>query len=202
MLGSVPVMYNQPPYQPGQPQHPQYPPQSYPPAPYAPRPGMDRSSIPKVVGILAIIFSVIGLLGALVQTFGIYGQLDEKHIPSSALGSFATWNIINMVLAAGVFGIHLAAGILSVRYSPRAPKFITIYGIFALALLVANIALTAALFPDLVSLTLDNPEYARYGLEVLALPWPIVALALMNTRRARQACADPTQRALAEGVFD
>lgn len=173
------------------------------PAPQAPyRPPSPPSAIPRVVGILAIIFSVIGLLGSFTLSVGIAGVLDDKGIPYSALGTFGTWNVIFGILGLALFGLHLTGGILGVKYSRLAPRFITIYALLAIAIVAADIAFTATTLPNEVALKLDDQDMARYAIEVIALPWPIIALSLINTRRAKDACADPARDAVANRVFD
>jgi|GEM_PF-5797942 len=174
-----------------------------PQVPYRPpSPPSPPSAIPRVIGILAIIFSVIGLLGTFTLAAGITGILDEKGIPYSALGTFGTWNIIFGILGLALFGLHLTGGILGVKYSRLAPRFITIYALFALAIIAADIAFTATTLPNEVALKLDDQDMARYAIEIIALPWPIIAMSLINTRRAKDACADPARSAVANRVFD
>lgn len=151
-----------------------------------------RSSIPKVIGILAIVFSSLGLIGTLAVTFGMEDDLRKYDLTRELLGGFGTWMSIYLVLGLALFGVHLAAGILSVKYSPAAPSWMTFYGVAALALLVADVAIAEATFPSGRyghEAVYEAFVYPRIGLAVLALPWPIVVLSLMNQRSARMACA-------------
>jgi hypothetical protein len=147
-----------------------------------------RSAIPRVLGILAIIFSVIGLLFSLVQTFGTYSDIEEMMMDVSELGSFGNWLPAYMAFALLIFGLHLTAGILSVRYSPRCIKWMNGYAIAALLLAVANISLTAATYPEALKLT--DGHKGRIFLDVFALPWPIIVLSLMNLQKTQQACSE------------
>ena len=152
-----------------------------------------RSSIPKVVGILGIIFSAFGIIGSLAMTFGPADALRRFDATSNMLGGFGTWMNVYMVIAALLFGLHLTGAIQSIRYAPSAPRFMTLYGVLALVLLAADIALSIALFPDgrgfMRRALYEEMVYPRLGMAVLALPWPIIALALMNSKSARAACA-------------
>jgi hypothetical protein len=147
-----------------------------------------RSAIPKVLGILAIVFSVFGLLFAVVQTFGTYSDIEEVFLDSSELGTFATWIPAYLVFAVIVFGLHLTAGIFSIRYSSRAIKWMNAYAVFAILLALANIAITATTYPE--ALKISDGHAGRIVLDVFALPWPIIVLSLMNLRSVHLACSD------------
>ncbi len=147
-----------------------------------------RSAIPKVLGILAIVFSAFGLLFSIVQTFGTYGDIDDAYLDPSELGSFATWIPTYMVFAVILFGVHLTAGILSTRYSPRAIKWMNGYANFAILLALANISITTATYPDALKVT--DGHMGRIVLDIFALPWPIIVLSMMNLRSVRLACSD------------
>ena len=140
-------------------------------------------------------FSVIGLFFSLVQTFGTYGDIEGAYLDASELGTFASWIPAYMVFAVITFAIHLTAGILSIRYSPRCIKWMNAYGIFAILLAIANISITAATYPEALKIT--EGHVGRIALDALALPWPIVVLSLMNLRSVHLACNDqgiPTAR--------
>jgi hypothetical protein len=155
-----------------------------------------RSGIPKVIGILAIVFASLGLIGSLAVTFGLEDDMRRYDLSRELLGGFGTWMLIYMVLGTALFGVHLAAGILSVKYSPAAPSWMTFYGIAAIALVIADVAIAITTFPSghglLHSTVYEAFVYPRLGLAVLALPWPIIALVMMNQRSARMACAPRT----------
>ena len=147
-----------------------------------------RSGVPKVLGILAIVFSVFGLLFAAVQTFGTYSDIEGLWLESVDLGTFGSWIPTYMAFAVLVFGLHLTAGILSVRYSPRCIKWMNGYAVAALLLAVANITITALTYPEVLESSDGNK--GRIALDVLAIPWPIVVLSLMNLRRTQDATSD------------
>lgn len=158
-----------------------------------------RSAIPKVVGILAIVFASLGLIGSLAVTVSVTDKIDLLRLlrdESLGLRSFDTWLKLYLAPAALVFGVHLTAGILSVRYAATAPRWMTLYAVLALALLAADIAISMATFPHAAGLESDYMReklyeefvHPRFGLAVLGLPWPIIALVLMNVRSARAAC--------------
>jgi hypothetical protein len=153
-------------------------------------PAPRRSSIPRVIGILAIVFAGLGILGSLAITLGVDEDMRKYGGTREAFGEFGTWTAVYLWLAAVLFAVHLTAGIQSVRYAASAPLWMTIYGALAIALVVLDIAVSVATFPHLASQQIwEDLVYPRIGLAVLALPWPIVALVMMNQRSARLACA-------------
>lgn len=173
------------------------------PAPYLPpaHPGAaaaafapPRSAIPKVIGILAIIFCVFGLLGALAMWVGPEDDMRRLDVTKESLGGFGTWMSVSFVFSLALFAVHLTAGIQAVRYAPSAPRWMLIYGVVAIVLVVADIFVSLAAFPDGAGherrMLREELVMPRIGLAVFALPWPIIALILMNVRPARVSC-DP-----------
>jgi hypothetical protein len=142
-----------------------------------------------VLGILAIVFSTFGLLGTAVITFGYEKQMAEHHVTWSSMGSYTTWVIVYAISSVVVFALHLTSGILGVRYSRRAPNMMTLYAILSLAFAIADITLAVVLSPfPTSSAAFDDIIGGRFGLEMLAIPWPIVLLVLANLRRTRESC--------------
>jgi hypothetical protein len=149
-----------------------------------------RSSIPRVIGILAIVFASLGLLGALGISFGVDEDLARHGTTRENLGTFGSWMLAYAPLAGLVFAVHLTAGIQSVRYAASAPRWMTIYGALAIALVLTDLAVSVATFPHLMSQEFQEDLLdPRLGLAVHSLPWPIIALVMMNQRSARLACA-------------
>ena len=181
---------------PGYPPYPGYP--GYPPG----RPPSavvqyltKRSSIPRVVGILAIVFACVGLCSAALW---VWGPLDDLSIWSRATGwsSVRAWLLVWGGLSVGVFVLHLVAGIFAVMYRPRAPRLVTWYAIAALLLAALDAALVVALAPS------GGPHHAalwesmclmHLAYSAIAVPWPIVAVLLMNTTGAKRACVIGTR---------
>jgi hypothetical protein len=159
-----------------------------------------RSAVPRVMGILAIIFAGLGLLGSIIWTFGPLSDLDD-HSGVSALKPVTAWLWIWMGLSTVIFVVHLIGGILSVQYKRAGLKVMTVYGIGAIALAILDCVVVMAVMPS---------EYKGGGgaddlwfsvvtmhivFEVMALPWPIIALALANGAKAKEACGTPTASA-------
>jgi hypothetical protein len=156
-------------------------------------PDRRRSVIPKVAGILAIVFASLGLLGSLSTVLGVDDDMLVHGVTREGLGAFGTWMLAYLALAAAVFAVHLTAGIQSVRYAASAPRWMTLYGALAIALIVTDFIVSMTTFPDgrgfLHQKMYEDLVEPRFGLAVLALPWPIIALVLMNQHSARLACA-------------
>ena len=149
-----------------------------------------RSSIPRVVGTLALIFACIGLCSAALWVFG---PLDDLSEWSRATGwsSVRAWLLVWGGLSVGVFALHLVAGIFAVMYRPHAPRLVTWYAIAALLLAALDAILVVTLAPS------GGPHHAALWESLclmhlvysgLAAPWPIVAVLLMNTTGAKRAC--------------
>jgi len=148
-----------------------------------------RSAMPTVLNILTIVFSVFGLIGTAVLVLGPNDDMTRHQVTYAAMGDYTTWVCVSAIIALAVFAVHLTAGILGVRYSRRAPNLMTLYAILALVLAVVDIVLALMLSPfPFASARFDDIIGPRIGLEVIAVPWPIVLLVLANLRRTREAC--------------
>ena len=152
-----------------------------------------RSRIPRVTGILAIVFASLGLLGALALALGADDVMRGLDATRQGLGAFGTWMLVSLGLSAGLFGAHLMAGIQSVRYAASAPRWMTLYGVLAIALLVTDIIVSIATFPEghgyRHRALYEEMVYPRLGMGILGMPWSILALVLLNLRSARLSCA-------------
>jgi hypothetical protein len=148
-----------------------------------------RSNVPRVLGILATVFAPLGLLVTMGLAFGFDDELSRYGLVRSQLGAFGTWLNIGAILGVALFAVHLAAGIQAIRYARSAPMLLTIYSIFALLLLVMDVAISIATLPsNLPAAAFDDLVGPRIGLAIMSAPWPIVALVLISMRGARRAC--------------
>lgn len=161
--------------------------------PYTPPPPR-RSAIPKVIGIVAIVFAPIGLGLSALFLFGPLSDMsrwDHAHRWGAETAWLYGWGVLSLFL----FGLHLTAGILSVRCAPSAPRIVLMYAIGAIALAVIDVPLLFALAPHANGgRDLDIREsviYPRLVFDVLALVWPTIALPLMMSRGAKAACGLP-----------
>ncbi len=155
-------------------------------------PTRTRSAIPKVIGILAIVFASLGIVGSLAMAFGFDEELARWGVTRHDLGDYGAWMMISLAPMTALFALHLTAGILSVRYSRWAPNLMTAYAILALVLIAVDCIIIATTFPGgTQSRLFDDLAGPRLGLAFIATPWPIVALVLMNLRGTRDACKAP-----------
>jgi hypothetical protein len=146
-----------------------------------------RSAIPRVIGVMAIVFACIGF--ALALLFGL-AQLrnTSRWDDADEFSALLTWYEIWLGTSIVLFALHLFGGVFSCMYRKLGLRLLTAYGIGAVALVII----------DLVSLHYmpDMRRHDRHGLgilmrglfDIIALPWPIVVLALVNLRRSRMAC--------------
>jgi hypothetical protein len=171
--GYHPPGYHPPPYQ------------GYPPAPMPAR----RSGIPRVIGIIAIVFSGFGLL----MNIGMYAAYSEMLRDArifgltGEVGFFGTWVVISFALGFLVFALHLAGGIAATTYKRLGPVLITAYAVAALLLVIGDLIVAVAASPG-ESRLFQEIGQSRLGFAVMCLPWPVVALVLMNLRSAKDAC--------------
>lgn len=171
---------------------PGYPPTNYPvgypPTGYGFPP---RSAIPKVVGILAIIFSAFGLFGSVIWTVGPLSDIHMWDV-GSELSQMTTWMYLWMVLSIGLFVVHLIGGIFAIQYKPGGLRLLGIYATSAIVLVVVDIILDFALVAHLEGHRGREIQFSvstmRIIFEGMAAPWPIIVLALTKSRRAKQAC--------------
>lgn len=159
-------------------------------------PETPRSSIPKVIGVLAIVFACLGAfgaLGALGMAISAEDEMRKFGLAAEELGAFGTWIYAYVLLSVALFAVHLAAGIQSVRYAASAPRWMTIYGVLAIALVVTDLIVSFAAIPrgdgHGREALYQNLFMPRLSLAILGMPWPIIALVMMNLRSARLACS-------------
>lgn len=149
-----------------------------------------RSAIPRVVGILAIIFSVLGFGASILFTWGPLHDLRrwgaDRDMPS-VIDWLYTWAAIS----AGLFVLHLVGGVLACRYRKLGLRLLTGYAVGALVLIVVDLVLLSATVPHHVTGSFFGRGeilVPRVVFATLAAPWPIIVVALVNLRRARRAC--------------
>jgi len=159
-----------------------------------PPPPPQRSAIPRVIGILATTFSVLGALFMAVWTFGPLSDLSKHHLLEQ-MSNLVSWFYARAALSVVVFGLHLAGGILTIIYKFAGLRLLTLYAVLAILLVIADVILVLVLMPDHIEgragLTLDirfSVTTMRIVFDALAIGWPVTVLALANTQRARAAC--------------
>ena len=174
-----------------------YPQQGYPGGyPYgAPR----RSAIPKVIGILMIIFSSLGILLALVglATGGGFGMPSGTGFESRMREELTSYTQVTNGIALPIAILQLLAGIWAVGYRRRAPLLATTYSVVTMLNQILSAFLLFSWYLPALEQALPARFYEQmqaamivgfiFGL-LIGLTWPILVLVLMNRPSAKNAC--------------
>lgn len=170
---------------------PGYGPPGYPPPgyryPYVPM-QPQRSGVPRTLGILAIIFSIVGLLASMVWWWGPLSDVDKYGLRGQLHGT-VTWLNVWMGISSIVFVLHLIGGILAAGYKRAGLRLLTVYAIVAILFAIIDVVVLQATMHDYDRYDM---RFSIFGMHIFfsvcALPWPITALALANGARAKEAC--------------
>lgn len=200
-----PFQQQQQPYsqQPQQPYYQQQPQWGQQPGMMPPR----RSAIPKVIGILMIIFGGLGLLGGLVglvsssalsgmSEFGrhssYYGGSSSFDNDFSILNTYATFSKVTTVLGLLIAGLELFAGIALVGYKQKGLTMAKTYAIVNMVTSVLTMILVFAWLKPALSHTGMGGIIGAGMLAgtFLALAWPTVVLVLTSRPAAKDACTN------------
>ena len=102
-----------------------------------------RSAIPKVVGILMIVFAGLGLVHSLISL--IQAQLlNEGFEGHERMAQFAHVALIFGLVDLGVGVLHLAAGLRALGYKESAPRLTMLYGVLKIVTTVGLLVVTYA----------------------------------------------------------
>jgi hypothetical protein len=167
----------------------------YPPPEQYPGARPQRSAIPKVMGILMIVFAGIGLLGTVVD---LVREPSFDRIPAKVVEEFRTFSQISQLTGLVVSLVHLVAGILCVMYRRVGRLLANVYGVLAtIRVIVVMTLLYGWLAPIFDRLPLGVGETAKSYIfaaivvaSVLSLAWPVLIFVLMNVKGARAACVE------------
>jgi hypothetical protein len=159
-----------------------------------------RSAIPKVIGILMIIFASLGLFGSLIAFVSRGGGVDDmfRDVPE-----LRTWNTISTfinVLGLGIGCLHLYTGLRCVGYKTNAPALAKAYAIVAIVVTITNAILVYAWAKPLLERAFGGMPGGGIAAgvfgpimlfsTVISMAWPIVVLALMSRPAAKAACVN------------
>jgi hypothetical protein len=154
-----------------------------------------RSAIPKVIGILMIIFGGLGLLGGLwslvvSSAMGSMSSFSGGSDGFSELSTFMTLTKVTNFFGLAISFLELYAGIALVTYKAKGVKLAFTYAIANIAInLITAILVFAWLKP-----AMDRNGFGgALGLgmllgTVLSLAWPTVVLALVGRPNAKASC--------------
>ena len=144
-----------------------------------------RSAIPRVVGIIAIIFAVIGVGCSAIWT---WGSLHDIKLwgGHEKLGFVVNWLYLWMAVSVVLFAVHLTGGVMACTYKPLGLRLLTGYAVGALVLIAIDLIVVHGFVSG--RRWTDSITIPRTVFAAIAVVWPIVVLALVNTRRAKAAC--------------
>ncbi|HUH00562.1 MAG TPA: hypothetical protein VML75_01125, partial [Kofleriaceae bacterium] len=130
----------------------------------------------------------------LLLNIGMYAAFSEMirdarmfFDDGGEVGFFGTWVTISFALGFVVFALQLAGGIAATMYKRLGPVLITAYAVAALLLVIGDLIVSVTASPG-GSRLFQEMGQSRLGFAVMCLPWPVVALVLMNLRSAKDAC--------------
>lgn len=163
---------------------------------YGAPPPAKRSAIPKVIGILMIIFAGLGLLGTLL---GLAGSTSMPHATGSArfedaFNTLESYQTITNLIGLFIGILHLVGGIQCVRYARNAPMLAKLYGIVAIFAIIIEMSLMYAwLMPMFDGAPAGFKSFFGalmvFG-AIIGCAWPTVILALMTRPSAKEACVN------------
>lgn len=155
-----------------------------------------RSGIPKVIGILMIVFSSLGLLGGLIGLAGGGGGPGLETFPEYQ--RFMTMSKVATVVGLGISALHLFAGMSAVRYKQSAPKLAMAYGWINIVVTIAWAVVVYAWLKPAMETAMQNSGMgsavgAIVGFSVIfgtliGTAWPIIVLALMSRPAVKASC--------------
>lgn len=152
-----------------------------------------RSSIPKVVGILMIIFGSLGLIGGLIGLAGNSASGDLKDLPEWK--TYMTMSMVFGVIGLGISALHVFGGIRAVGYKSNAPKLAMLYGLLNIVTQIAWGAIVFAWLKPAIAKAAGDAGAAIIGIGVMfgviiSIAWPIIVLSLMSRPAAKAACVN------------
>jgi hypothetical protein len=153
-------------------------------SPFAP----PRSGIPRVVGILAIVFAVLGLAFSILFTWGPLDDIGRRGVDRMGRhgGFVINWIYIWIAISFLLFVLHLIGGVLAVTYRRLGLRLLTAYAVAALVLVVADLLILHGFVSG--RRFMESLVWPRTGFAAIAAVWPIIVLALVNTKNAKAAC--------------
>jgi hypothetical protein len=159
-----------------------------------------RSAIPKVIGILMIIFASLGLLGGLIGLAGGGGEMGSLMRDVPELRSYRTIELLINVLGLGISALHLYAGVRCIGYKANAPSLARSYAILAMVVTITNAILVFAWAKPILEGAMKGMPGGDIAVSlfgpimvfttIISLAWPILVLVLMTRPAAKAACVN------------
>ena len=157
-----------------------------------------RSAIPKVIGILMLVFGGLAVLSGLVGLVtgpsggGFAGMGRHSGEFAEAFGRFKTLNSVSNLISLVIGGIELYAGGRALMYRANAPTWVMVYGWLNIGTTIIVIVMTYAWMMPLMKGIPGGAALVGFGVivgGVVSIAWPIVAMALMSRPQAKAACS-------------
>lgn len=142
-----------------------------------------KSAIPKVVGILMIVFASLGLLWSGVTIL-------QAMAAASAVGRGGGVAIVFMIIDLCVGMLHLTAGLRAVSYKQSAPGLAMAYGWIKIIMTIATLMIMYGLMGRVGGGEGGMMAGIFLLVAIVLLAWPIVVLALMSRPQARASCVN------------
>jgi hypothetical protein len=92
-----------------------------------------------------------------------------------------------MAISFVLFAVHLTGGIMASMYKPLGLRLLTGYAVGALVLIGIDLVISVGFVSG--RRWRESITYPRLVFNLIAVAWPIVVIALVNTRRAKAACS-------------
>ena len=153
----------------------------------APDPPEVRSAVPKVLGILMIIF------GAFASFGGLFGLINRTEAPGlgSAWATMSTLSLVFDVIGLGVGTLQLYTGIKLLGYKDTAPKLALVWGVLNS---VTAIAFSALLYfwlkPQLGEMGEVAISFVSLMRAFISVAWSVTVIALVMQPYPRRSCTN------------
>ena len=104
------------------------------------------------------------------------------------LETVTTWLYAWMALSAVLFLLHLTGSIMAITYHRLGPKLLTSYGVGAIMLAILDVIMVQGVPKDHRFDVYTSVTVSHFIYEGFAIVWPIIVLAIINSKRSREAC--------------
>lgn len=146
-----------------------------------------RSAIPRVLGILMIVFGSLGVLGmALTMTMAFGAHDDGYGVGGADMAHLLTYEKISSVVNLALAALDVFAGIALVRYRRVGVNLAQLYGLTNIVVAVVSLVLLFTLLAPLGAMLGGG----LLGGSALTIAWSIVVLVLSNVPAAKLACTN------------
>lgn len=158
-----------------------------------------HSKIPKVMGILMIVFGSLGLLSSIIAlaSGGMRGDLIARF------PQLKSWNTVTLLLNSvglAISVMHLYVGVRALNYKWNAPRLAVVYAISSLSLTALNTLLLLAWGKPLVARAIQDQPGGELAVSLfgpivaigvaITVAWCALVIVLMTRPAAKAACTN------------